>query len=61
MFKDFNEKQMELMEDSEELMQDRMVRFAVMQDQFHEQWDMEIEEMQEALQHYIDQGENDVI
>ena len=61
MFKDFNEKQMELMEDSEELMQDRLVRFAVMQDQFHEKWDMEIEEMQDALQHYIDEGENDVI
>ena len=37
-----------------------MVKFAKMQDEFYFTWGMEIEELQETLQYYIDQGEADV-
>ena len=51
---------MMLMEDDEQDLLTKMVKFAKMQDEFYFTWGMEIEELQETLQYYIDQGEADV-
>ena len=48
------------MQDVEKSLISKLVDFSMMQDEFFFSWGMEIEELQDVLQWYIDQGEKDV-
>ena len=48
------------MQDDEENLNVKIVKFSMMQDEFFFSWGMEIAELQEVLKIYIDQGETDV-
>ena len=53
MFDDFKERQAVLMKSIDGTYEAKMVKFAKMQDEFFLKWDIEIEELQDALQFYI--------
>ena len=48
------------MEDKEPDLDKRLVNFAKMEDEFFKKWSMGVEDLNEALQYYIEQGEADV-
>ena len=48
------------MEDKEPDLDKRLVNFAKMEDEFFKKWSMGVEDLNEALQYYIKQGEADV-
>ena len=48
------------MQDEEKVLLTKTVKFAKMEDEFYFQWGMEIEELNDVLQYYINHGEVDV-